>query len=101
TNILGVQSLLDVCKAKKGLRLLHISTDEVYGDIADDAPPHKVEDVLLPSSPYAASKAAAEMLVMAAMRTYEIPAAITRCTNNYGPHQAAEKFIPTVVRCAL
>jgi dTDP-glucose 4,6-dehydratase len=101
TNILGVQSLIEVCKAHRGVRLLHISTDEVYGDIDDSDPPRRVEDPLFPSSPYAASKAAAEMLVMAAMRTYQIPACVTRCTNNYGPHQADEKFIPTIIRHAL
>ncbi|MDD5623209.1 MAG: dTDP-glucose 4,6-dehydratase [Candidatus Peribacteraceae bacterium] len=101
TNILGVQSLIEVCRAHAGVRLLHISTDEVYGDLSDDDPPRTAEHVLRPSSPYAASKAAAEMLVMAAMRTYGIPACVTRCTNNYGPHQAEEKFIPTVIRHAL
>ncbi len=101
TNVLGVQVLIEVCKAHPGIRLLHISTDEVYGDLDDDDPPRTVEHVLRPSSPYAASKAAAEMLVMAAMRTYGIPCCITRCTNNYGPHQAEEKFIPTVIRHAL
>ncbi|MBI1813323.1 dTDP-glucose 4,6-dehydratase [Candidatus Peregrinibacteria bacterium] len=101
TNVLGVQSLIDVCKAHPTARLLHISTDEVYGDIDDDDPPRAVGDPLFPSSPYAASKAAAEMLIIAAMRTYGIKAAVTRCTNNYGPHQFSEKFIPTVIRCAL
>jgi dTDP-glucose 4,6-dehydratase len=101
TNVLGVQSLIEVCKQQKGLKLLHISTDEVYGDLADDDPPKRIGDPLCPSSPYAASKAAAEMLVMAAMRTFKIPACVTRCTNNFGPHQASEKFIPTVIRSAL
>lgn len=100
SNIVGVQSLIEVCK-KTGCRLLHISTDEVYGDIDDDDPPRTVSDPLFPSSPYAASKAAAEMLVMAAMRTYGLKAAVTRCTNNYGPHQADEKFLPTIIRGAL
>ncbi len=101
TNILGVQNLIEVIKAHPTIRFLHISTDEVYGDIEDSDPPRTVGDALWPSSPYAASKAAAEMLVMAAIRTYGIHAAVTRCTNNYGPHQAAEKFIPTVIRHAL
>lgn len=101
TNILGVQNLIEVVKAHQKVRLLHISTDEVYGDIEDNDPPRTVSDALFPSSPYAASKAAAEMLVMAAIRTYGIHAAVTRCTNNYGPHQASEKFIPTVIRSAL
>ncbi len=101
TNILGVQSLIDVCRAHPSLRLLHVSTDEVYGDIDDDERPRTVEDPLFPSSPYAASKAAGEMLLMSAMRTYGVRACVTRCTNNYGPHQADEKFMPTVIRSAL
>lgn len=101
TNVIGTQSLIEVVKANPTTRLLHISTDEVYGDINDDDAPRTVADPLLPSSPYAASKASAELLVMAAMRTFNIHACVTRCTNNYGPHQADEKFIPTVIRHAL
>ncbi|TSC59202.1 MAG: dTDP-glucose 4,6-dehydratase [Candidatus Peregrinibacteria bacterium Greene0416_19] len=101
TNILGVQSLIEVCRAHPEVRLLHISSDEVYGDIADEDAPCKVGDPLFPSSPYAASKAAGEMLLLSAMRTYGIKCAITRCTNNFGPHQDDEKFIPTVIRHAL
>jgi dTDP-glucose 4,6-dehydratase len=101
TNVLGIQALIEVCKARPAIRLLHISTDEVYGDQEDGERPRLVSDMLRPSSPYAASKAAGEMLIMAAMRTYKIQAAVTRCTNNYGPHQASEKFIPTVIRNAV
>jgi len=101
TNVIGTQAILEVVKAHPGVKLMHVSTDEVFGDIDDDAAPCKVGDALSPSSPYAASKAAAEMLVLAAMRTFRIHACITRCTNNYGPHQAEEKFIPTVIRHAL
>ncbi len=101
SNIIGVQSLIEVCKAAPKTRLLHISTDEVFGDLDDGDAPRKAGDPLFPSSPYAASKAAGEMLLMAAMRTHKLPIAITRCTNNYGPHQAQEKFIPTVIRHAL
>jgi len=101
TNVLGTQALIEVCKEHPDVKLFHISTDEVYGDIDDDDPPRKVGNALFPSSPYAASKAAAEMFVMAAMRTYGLKAAITRCTNNYGPHQADEKLIPTIIRHAL
>lgn len=101
TNVIGTQALIEVVKAHSNVRLLHISTDEVYGDVGDDDPSCKVGDPLFPSSPYAASKAAAEMLVMAGIRTFGIKAAVTRCTNNYGPHQADEKFIPTVIRKAL
>lgn len=101
TNVVGTQAIIEVVKTHSGVRLLHISTDEVFGDIADDAAPCNVGDALSPSSPYAASKAAAEMMVLAAMRTFRIHACISRCTNNYGPHQADEKFIPTVIRHAL
>jgi len=100
TNIIGTQSLIEACR-KHGARLLHISTDEVFGDLEDDEPPCSIDAKLQPSSPYAASKAAAEMFVMAAIRTHKLPACVTRCTNNYGPHQASEKFIPTVIRHAL
>lgn len=101
TNIVGVQALIEVCRASPSIRLLHISTDEVHGDVADNEHARTVMDPLFPSSPYAASKASGEMLVLAAMRTYGIQAAITRCTNNYGPHQADEKFIPVVIKNAL
>jgi dTDP-glucose 4,6-dehydratase len=101
TNVIGTQALIEVVKAHPEVRLLHISTDEVYGDVGDTDPSCKTTDPLRPSSPYSASKAAAELLVQAAIRTFGIQAVITRCTNNYGPHQADEKFIPTVIRKAL
>lgn len=101
TNVLGVASLIEVCRAHPSLRFLHVSTDEVYGDLKDDDAPKRTEDPLFPSSPYAASKASGDLLIQAAVRTYGIQAAISRCTNNFGPHQANEKFIPTVIRCAL
>jgi dTDP-glucose 4,6-dehydratase len=101
TNVLGVHVILECVRAHPSVRLLHISTDEVYGDVGDDDPPKKIGDALSPSSPYAASKAAAEMLVMSYMRTYDIHAAVSRCTNNFGPHQASEKFLPTMIRSAL
>lgn len=101
TNIVGVQALIEVCRKYPETLLMHISTDEVYGDLDDDDPPKRVEDALFPSSPYAASKAAGDMLLMAAMRTFGLKARVSRCTNNYGPHQASEKFIPTVIRNAL
>lgn len=101
SNIIGVQSLIEVCRKRPDTQLVHISTDEVYGDLADGDKPKTVEDRLLPSSPYAASKASGDLLLLAAQRTYGIHVRISRCTNNYGPHQAAEKFIPTVIRRAL
>ena len=101
SNILGVQSIIELCRRHPTLRLLHISTDEVYGDQSDDERPRIVADTLYPSSPYAASKAAGEMLLLAAMRTYKTKCCVVRCTNNFGPHQNAEKFIPTIIRNAL
>ena len=101
SNIIGVQSLIEVCRASPATRLLHISTDEVFGDLQDSDAPKKVNDPLLPSSPYAASKASGELLLLAAIRTFKLNAAITRCTNNYGPHQASEKLVPTIIRNAL
>lgn len=101
TNVVGTQALLEVIREQSHVRMVHISTDEVYGDVDDDAPSCQVTDALWPSSPYSASKAAAEMLVLAAIRTFGVQAVITRCTNNYGPHQADEKFIPTVIRHAV
>lgn len=100
-NILGVQSLIEVCKKFPHILLLHISTDEVYGDLKDNDPPCEADTVLRPSSPYAATKAAGDLLLLSAVRTFGIHARITRCTNNYGPHQASEKFLPTVIRRAL
>jgi len=101
TNVLGVASLIEVCKAFPVVKFLHVSTDEVYGDLTDTDLPKNSTDALRPSSPYAASKASGDLLVLAAARTYGIKTAISRCTNNFGPHQALEKFIPTVIRTAL
>ena len=101
SNVLGVQSLIEVCKEYPDLQLIHISTDEVYGDLKDGEPPCTPESLLRPSSPYSATKASGDLLVLAAVRTFGIRARITRCTNNYGPHQAEEKFLPTVIRKVL
>lgn len=101
TNVIGVASLIEVCKKHPNVLFFHISTDEVYGDLKDTDPPCTIDSPLRPSSPYAASKAAGDLLLLAAIRTYGIRARISRCTNNYGPHQAEEKFIPTVIRTAL
>ena len=80
---------------------MHVSTDEVYGELKDGDPPCMVDTILRPSSPYSATKAAGDLLLLAAVRTFGIHARITRCTNNYGPHQAEEKFLPTVITHAL
>lgn len=103
TNILGTQVLMDACR-KYGIKRYHqVSTDEVYGDLpldrtdlffTEDTPIHT-------SSPYSASKASADLLVLAYYRTYKLPVTITRCSNNYGPYHFPEKLIPLVISRAL
>ena len=101
SNVIGVFTILEaIRKNNPDVRLVHISTDEVYGDILEGS--FKEEDRLKPSSPYSASKAAADMFVLAYVRTYGINASITRCTNNYGPYQFPEKLIPkTIIRASM
>ncbi|MGH9468183.1 MAG: dTDP-glucose 4,6-dehydratase [Terriglobales bacterium] len=100
TNVLGTQVLLDAARRHRTARFVHVGTDEVYGSVA--APQRAGEDApLAPSSPYAASKAAADLLVGAAVATYALPAVITRGANTYGPRQYPEKFIPLAIARAL
>ena len=100
TNVTGTSILLQVARKLNIRRFVHISTDEVYGDLApgtasnEDAP-------LQPNSPYSASKAGADLLVRSFVRTYGFPAIITRSSNNYGPYQFPEKFLPLLVTNAL
>ncbi|MBU2213771.1 dTDP-glucose 4,6-dehydratase [Patescibacteria group bacterium] len=101
TNVIGVQSLIEVCKENPKILLLHVSTDEVYGGLKDSDSSCTPETALNPGNPYSASKAAGDLLILAAVSTYGIRARITRCTNNFGPHQADEKFLPTIIRSAL
>ena len=102
TNVLGVQALLEACR-KYGVKRFHqISTDEVYGDLSlDSNVAFTEESSLKPSNPYSASKASADLLVLAYHRTYGIPVSISRSTNNYGPYQNEEKFIPKIITNAL
>jgi dTDP-glucose 4,6-dehydratase len=100
TNIRGTHVLLEAARRAGLRRFLHVSTDEVYGSMAAGEWASE-SSPLRPSSPYAASKAAAEMLVMAYAHTYNVPAIITRGSNNYGPYQFPEKFIPLMVTNAL
>ena len=99
SNILGVYSLLEAFKSyykkNKKAKLIHISTDEVYGDVLTGR--SKESDAYIPSSPYSASKAASDHLVYSYVRTYKIPAIITNCSNNYGPRQHGEKLIPKII----
>jgi dTDP-glucose 4,6-dehydratase len=102
TNVLGTQVLLDAALRHKVKLFYQISTDEVYGAVdLDSAERFTEESPLLPNSPYAASKTSADLLVRAYYRTYGLPVIISRCTNNYGPRQHPEKFIPTVILNAL
>lgn len=98
TNVLGTQSLLDAALEQRPKKFLQISTDEVYGPLIEGS---FTEDALLkPTSPYAASKAGADLLVLSYLKTYGLSVNITRCSNNYGPRQFPEKLIPlTINRC--
>ena len=108
TNIVGTYELLEAAlvywrslddASKAAFRLLHVSTDEVYGSIAEGC--FTEDSPYAPNSPYAASKAAADHLVRAYHRTYGLPTLITNCGNNYGPRQFPEKLIPHMILCAL
>ena len=100
TNVVGTQVLLDVARARGVGRFLQVSTDEVYGSLGPTGA-FSEETPLGPNSPYAASKAAADLLVRAAHHTHGLPALVTRCSNNYGPYQFPEKLIPLFVTNAL
>ena len=103
TNILGTQVLMDACR-KYGITRYHqVSTDEVYGDLPLDRPDlfFTEETPLHTSSPYSASKASADLLVMAYHRTFGLPVTLSRCSNNYGPYQFPEKLIPLMITSAL
>jgi dTDP-glucose 4,6-dehydratase len=100
TNVAGTFALLQAARKLRVKRFVHISTDEVYGDLnpgafADESSP------LRPSSPYSATKASSDLLVLSYVRTFNFPALITRTSNNYGPYQLAEKFLPLMITNAL
>jgi dTDP-glucose 4,6-dehydratase len=110
TNVVGTMCLLeearsyfaslDIPRAER-FRFLHVSTDEVFGTLGPQDPPFTEASPFAPNSPYAASKAGADHLVRAYVHTYGLPALITNCSNNYGPHQFPEKLIPLMIRSAL
>lgn len=104
TNVEGTFTLLEAAR-KHGVRFHHISTDEVYGDLALDDPARFTEETPYhPSSPYSSSKASSDLLVRAWHRTYGVPVTISNCSNNYGPRQHIEKFIPrqiTNILCGI
>ena len=110
TNIIGTYTLLEAARhywqameadRQAAFRFLHISTDEVYGDLDDPEELFTEASSYAPSSPYSASKASSDHLVRAWLRTYELPTLITNCSNNYGPYQFPEKLIPLMILNAL
>ena len=105
TNIEGTRNLLECLKDRKNsgqfISFVHISTDEVYGSLSPDEPPFKEDSPLNPRNPYAATKAASDMLVSAFVNTFGLSACITRCSNNYGPNQFPEKLIPLMTLNAI
>jgi dTDP-glucose 4,6-dehydratase len=100
TNVLGTQTLLDCARESRVKRFVHISTDEVYGSLGPTGA-FKETTPLDPTSPYSASKAAADLMVLACGKTHGLDVIVTRCTNNYGPYQFPEKLIPLFVTNAL
>ena len=100
TNITGTFNLLECARAHNS-QFLHVSTDEVYGDLSNSDPAFTESTSYAPSSPYSASKAASDHLVRAWGRTYDLPILITNCSNNYGPYQFPEKLIPVVILSCL
>jgi dTDP-glucose 4,6-dehydratase len=104
TNVLGTQALLDAARqawgadaGRRGCRFHHVSTDEVYGSLAPGAAAFTETTPYAPSSPYAASKAAADHLVRACAHTWQLPCTISNCSNNYGPYQFPEKLLPLCI----
>ncbi|GLF89258.1 dTDP-glucose 4,6-dehydratase [Bacillus safensis] len=101
TNVLGTYRMLEAVLQGKAKKLIHISTDEVYGDLEPDDPAFTEKTPLSPNNPYSASKASSDLLVKSYIHTHQLPAMITRCSNNYGPYQHEEKLIPTIIRKAV
>ena len=106
TNVLGTSTLVEICRTMLDVlpahfRFIHVSTDEVYGSLGAADPPFSEQTPLAPNSPYAASKAGSDLLVRSYCRTFDFPAIITRCSNNYGPFQYPEKLIPLMITMAI
>ncbi len=103
SNVMGTLSLVEACRnhIERGkindFRFLHVSTDEVFGDLGPEDPPFSETNRYQPSSPYAASKAASDFIIKSSFRTFGFPGIVTNCSNNFGPGQNAEKLIPTIV----
>ncbi|TEB10351.1 dTDP-glucose 4,6-dehydratase [Pelotomaculum propionicicum] len=99
-NIKGTQVLLEAARKHGITQFIQVSTDEVYGSLGPDGVFHE-DSPLAPNSPYSASKASADLLCRAYFKTYGLPVIVTRCSNNFGPRQFPEKFIPVTITCAL
>ncbi len=99
-NVEGTRCLLDQARAHKVSRFIQISTDEVYGSLGSTGS-FREDSPLDPSSPYSASKAAADLMALSYFRTYRLPCVVTRCSNNYGPYQFPEKLIPVLITNAM
>lgn len=98
TNVQGTQTLLDAARDFKVKRFHQVSTDEVYGDLGFGSSEQFTEDSpLKPSNPYSASKASSDLLCLSYLRTYGLPVTVSRCSNNYGPFQSTENFIPVMI----
>ena len=100
SNLKGTANVLELVR-KHHARMVHVSTDEVYGHLEKDDPPFTEESPLAPRSPYSATKAGSDLLVQSYIETFGIDASITRCCNNYGPRQGDEKLMPTVIRSII
>ncbi len=100
TNVDGTHNLIQACREEKVPRFVHVSTDEVYGSLGKEGR-FTEESPVQPNSPYAATKAASDLMVLAYVRTHKFPAVVTRCSNNYGPFQFPEKFIPLMIAQAM
>ncbi|MFF2589962.1 dTDP-glucose 4,6-dehydratase [Peribacillus butanolivorans] len=101
TNIVGTYHLLQQLLKGYVKKMIHISTDEVYGTLSSTQQPFTEESPLSPNNPYSATKASSDLLVRSYYETFKLPLIITRCSNNFGPFQNMEKFIPTIVNRAL
>ena len=100
TNVVGTLNLLELCRKNKIGRYIQISTDEVYGSLGASGAFTELTPIA-PNSPYAASKASADLLVRSYCHTHKFPGIITRCSNNYGPYQFPEKLIPLLISNAM
>ena len=97
TNIIGTFNLLEVFKQINIKKFIHVSTDEVFGSLSYKEREFNIDSPYRPNSPYAASKAASDLLVRSYVKTYKFPAIITNCSNNFGPRQFPEKLIPVCI----